>query len=89
MADRERTPDLATMRVLDQRKAELERQNPGWQVWYVRQYIGDTRWCARPLPLLNADTPDHLAEAMADADDEILHRLRGGEPDDASREGGS
>jgi hypothetical protein len=33
MADSERTPDLGALRYLDQRKAELEQQNPGWQIW--------------------------------------------------------
>ncbi|MGD0559729.1 MAG: hypothetical protein ABSA93_32770 [Streptosporangiaceae bacterium] len=55
----------------------------------MQQYIGDAQWCARPLPLLNADTPDLLAEAMAEADGEILHRLRGEEPDEAGQEGAS
>lgn len=89
MADQGRTPDLGALRSLDQQKAELEQQNPGWQVWYVRQHTGDTRWCARPLPLLNADAPEHLAEAMAEADGEILHRLRDREPDEAGQESGS
>ena len=47
--------------VLDERKRELEQDNPGWQIWYVPHSAGrSVTWCARPLPLLNADSPEEL-----------------------------
>jgi hypothetical protein len=39
---------------LDERKHELERGNPGWQIWYVPHTNRTVTWCARPWPLLNA-----------------------------------
>jgi hypothetical protein len=51
--------------------AELERlaqHHPGWQIWRVDRYLGGPAWCARPRgctrPVLNADTPKHLGEAI-------------------------
>ena len=51
--------------------AELERlldQHPGWQIWRVDRYLGGPAWCARPRgrtrPVLNADSPKHLSEAI-------------------------
>ncbi len=54
--------------VLDEAKAELEREKPGWRIWFVPRAIGGTRWCAQPLPLLAEDSPDHLWQAMNEAD---------------------
>lgn len=51
----------------DRKKAELQARFPGWQVWYVPGSGGrPVTWCARPYPLINAGSPEHLAE-------EILH----------------
>jgi hypothetical protein len=55
--------------VLDEAKAELERNHPGWRVWYVPRATGDVRWCAQRHPLLNDDSPDHLAESMDEVDE--------------------
>ncbi len=56
--------------VLDERKAELERDYPGWRIWFVPRVTGDVRWCAQQLPLLNEDSPDHLAESMTEVDED-------------------
>jgi hypothetical protein len=53
---------------LDNRKHELMNQHPGWQVWYVPHSDRTITWCARPNPLLNEDSPEHLAEAIAQAE---------------------
>jgi hypothetical protein len=45
---------------LDKTKEKLEGKNSGWQIWYVPHAIGPVIWCARPLPELSADTPEHL-----------------------------
>jgi L-rhamnose isomerase len=55
----------------DQEKAALEERFPGWRVWYVHRVVGHTVWCARRGPvLLNEDSPEHLAEAIEQADAE-------------------
>ena len=54
--------------VLDQAKAELEHDFPGWRIWYVPRTSGPTRWCAQRLPLLHEDRPEWLAQAMADVE---------------------
>jgi hypothetical protein len=41
---------------------DLERQFPGWQVWHSGH-----KWCARPWPLINADSPEELAERIRTA----------------------
>jgi hypothetical protein len=52
----------------DERKRQLEEQHPGWQVWYVPHHGQRvTKWCARPWPLLNADTPEALSAAIEQA----------------------
>ena len=56
---------------LDKRKHVLERDNPGWQIWYVPYSIGRAvTWCARPQPLLNTDSPDQLQKLIDQADGE-------------------
>jgi hypothetical protein len=54
----------------DQMKAELQKRFPGWNIWYVPCYGGTVTWCAQPLPVINSDSPEHLAE-------EILHAHEG------------
>jgi hypothetical protein len=56
---------------LDQIKHDLEARYPGWQIWYVPGSVqpGAT-WCARPHPLLNAASPEDLAEEIEEADRE-------------------
>jgi hypothetical protein len=45
--------------------AELERDWPDWQIWYVPKAIGGMTWCARRWDdeehVLNAGSPDELA----------------------------
>lgn len=53
---------------LDTTKADLETRFPGWNIWYVPHSVDkDVTWCARPWPLLNEDSPEHLAEAIEQA----------------------
>jgi hypothetical protein len=55
---------------LHQFDAELDRLKaayPGWNIWYVPRVIGHTVWCAQPLPLINTDSPEHLAQEIEDA----------------------
>ncbi len=55
--------------------AELERDWTNWQIWIVHKVIGGPVWCARryedrdavPARVLNADSPEHLAEALEEA----------------------
>jgi hypothetical protein len=46
--------------MLDERKHELEQDNPCWQIWYVPHTDRTVTWCARPWPLLNAASPEQL-----------------------------
>ena len=48
----------------DRLKRQLEERYPGWQVWFVPHLDRSVTWCARPWPLLNEDSPEHLAEAI-------------------------
>lgn len=52
---------------LDELKRDLEERFPGWQVWFVPHLDRSVTWCARPWPLLNEDSPEHLAEAIGQA----------------------
>jgi hypothetical protein len=55
---------------LDERKQELERGYPGWQIWYVPHTNRTVMWCARPRPLLNADSAEQLQQLIEQADGE-------------------
>jgi hypothetical protein len=48
--------------------AALERDWPGWQVWYVPKAVGGITWCARRWDdesnVLNADSADELTELL-------------------------
>lgn len=48
----------------DRMKRDLEERFPGWGVWFVPGMGRTVTWCARPMPLLNEDSPEHLAEAI-------------------------
>jgi hypothetical protein len=53
---------------LDGIKDQLAAQFPGWRIWYVPHSIDrGVTWCAQPKPTLNADSPEHLAEYMTEA----------------------
>jgi hypothetical protein len=49
--------------------ARLEADFPDWQCWYVPLALGGTTWCARRWDgtgeVLNADSPDELADYLA------------------------
>jgi hypothetical protein len=53
---------------LDEHKLRLQQGNLGWQIWYVPKSVEKGAvWCARPLPLLNADSPEELQELIDQA----------------------
>lgn len=54
---------------LDERKQRLQEEHPGWQVWYVPNANRTVTWCARREPLLNACSPEELAEAIVQAEE--------------------
>jgi hypothetical protein len=57
--------------MFDGRKYELEQDNPGWQIWYVPHTTNsNVTWCARPWPLLNADSPEQLQKLIDEVRDE-------------------
>ena len=58
---------------LDERKRELEHDNSGWQIWYVPHTDRTVTWCARPQPLVNADSPEQLQKLI----DQVRDELRG------------
>ena len=60
-------PSVSYLQELDRIKDELQERFPGWQVWYVPRLHQSASWCARPWPLLNAQTPDHLAAEIGQA----------------------
>jgi len=37
-----------------ERRRELERQFPGWEIWYVPRRPVSATWCARPRMLISA-----------------------------------
>jgi hypothetical protein len=47
-----------------ERRRELERQFPGWEIWYVPREPDHATWCARPQMLIHADSPEALAAAI-------------------------
>jgi hypothetical protein len=57
---------MSYLQELDQIAAELRQRHPGWQVWFVPG-IGTVTWCARPYPLINAQTPEQLEAEIAQA----------------------
>jgi hypothetical protein len=56
---------------LDERRHELEYGNPGWQIWYVPKSDRTVTWCARPQPLINADSPEQLQKLIDQARDDL------------------
>jgi hypothetical protein len=41
---------------------ELRHRFPGWQIW-----VSGPKWCARPMPLINAGSPEELAKRIRTA----------------------
>ncbi len=52
---------------LDKIKHELEAQFPGWHIWYVPRLDRSVTWCAQPWPLINSQSPGHLAAEITEA----------------------
>ena len=55
-----------------ERRRELERQFPGWEIWYVPREPDSAIWCARPQMLINADSPEDLAAALRAAHSQVI-----------------
>ena len=49
-----------------ERRRELERQFPGWEIWYVPRGPDSATWRARPQMLISAGSPEDLAAAIRD-----------------------
>lgn len=54
------------------RRRELERQFPGWEIWYVPREPDTATWCARPQMLIGADSPEDLAAAIRAAHGQVI-----------------
>lgn len=52
-------------------RRELERQFPGWEIWYVPREAGSATWCARPQMLISAESPEDLAAAIRAAHSQV------------------
>ncbi len=55
-----------------ERRRELERQFPGWEIWYVPREPDSATWCARPQMLIGADSPEDLAAAIRTAHSQVI-----------------
>jgi hypothetical protein len=55
-----------------ERRRELERQFPGWEIWYVPRGPDSATWRARPRMVINADDPEDLAAAIRAADNRVI-----------------
>ena len=55
-----------------ERRRELERQFPGWEIWYVPREPDSATWCARPQMLLGAESPKDLAAAIRAAHSRVI-----------------
>jgi hypothetical protein len=55
-----------------ERRRELERQFPGWEIWYVPREPDGVTWCARPRMLLSAESPEDLAAAVRAAHGQVV-----------------
>jgi hypothetical protein len=55
---------------LDKIRHELQQQFPGWQIWYVPSLDKSVTWCARPWPILNCGSVEHLKADIRQAHEE-------------------
>ena len=55
-----------------ERRRELERQFPGWEIWYVPRESDGATWCARPRMLIGAESPEDLAAAIRAAHGQVI-----------------
>jgi hypothetical protein len=64
------TEEAAMQNRTDQVVAKLEADWPNWQIWVIHKAVGGITWCARrwddEKQVLNADSPEHLAERLED-----------------------
>jgi hypothetical protein len=58
---------MTSLTGLDRQKQALEEQFPGWHVWFIPRSDGSVAWCAQPWPLINSQSPEHLAAEIAQA----------------------
>jgi hypothetical protein len=55
-----------------ERRRELERRFPGWEIWYVPRGPDGATWRARPRMLINAEDPEDLAAAIRAAGNPVI-----------------
>jgi hypothetical protein len=55
-----------------ERRRELERRFPGWEIWYVPRERDGATWRARPRMLISADDPEDLAAAIRAAGNPVI-----------------
>ena len=55
-----------------ERRCELERQFPGWEIWYVPREPDGATWCARPRMLISAESPENLGAAVRAAHGQVV-----------------
>ncbi len=60
------------LNTLDEQKRQLSERYPRWQIWFVPRVGQPAAWCARPLPLLEADSAERLREAIAQAEGHLM-----------------
>jgi len=72
-----------------ERRRELERQFPGWEIWYVPREPDSATWRARPRMLISAGNPEDLAAAVgaAHSPDPLLLASPRGDPARVRRPG--
>jgi hypothetical protein len=54
---------MSVLAELDQTQAELQREFPGWRIWYVYR-PGKVSWAARREPVLNTQSAEDLRAAI-------------------------
>jgi hypothetical protein len=61
---------VSYLQELDRIKADLAERFPGWQIWFVPHSDRTVVWCARPWPLINAQSPEFLVSEIRKAHEE-------------------
>ena len=57
---------MAFLNEMDKIRDELAAKFPGWQIWYVPQLNRTVTWCARPWPLIHADSSEGLERKITE-----------------------
>jgi hypothetical protein len=51
-------------------RAQIQEDHPGWKVWYVVKALGGVIWSAKPeyetQPILHASSPEELVALIAE-----------------------